>query len=52
VDSLFAREIRPDGPGCAVGVYRNGSTGALAGFTISTAGEDSVRGLRFRQVAR
>lgn len=24
VDSLFASVVRPDGPGCAVGAYRNG----------------------------
>ena len=35
VDSLFAREIRSDGPGCAVGVYRNGQTVLTRGYGLA-----------------
>jgi len=36
VDSLFAREIRPDGPGCAVGVYRNGEVVLTRGYGLAS----------------
>ena len=35
VDSLFARESRSDGPGCAVGVYRNGQTVLTRGYGLA-----------------
>lgn len=35
VDALFATEIRPDGPGCAVGVYRNGGVVLTRAFGVA-----------------
>ena len=35
VDSLFGRAIRRDGPGCAVGVYRNGSVVLTRGYGLA-----------------
>ncbi|MBA2627364.1 MAG: serine hydrolase [Gemmatimonadales bacterium] len=35
VDSLFAHYIRPDGPGCAVGVYRRGEVLLTRGYGLS-----------------
>ena len=32
VDALFNSAIRPDGPGCAVGVYQNGRTVLSRGY--------------------
>lgn len=34
VDSLFSRHVRPDGPGCAVGVYRNGDVVLTRGYGV------------------
>ncbi len=36
VDSLFSREIRPDAPGCAVGVYRNGEVVMTRGYGLAS----------------
>ncbi len=35
VDALFTGAIRPDGPGCAVGVYRNGRTVLSRGYGLA-----------------
>jgi len=35
VDALFLGQIRPDGPGCAVGVYRNGEIVLARGYGVA-----------------
>jgi len=39
VDSLFARHISATGPGCAVGVYRNGAVVLTRGYGLANAEE-------------
>ena len=36
VDALFLREIRPDAPGCAVGVYRSGRIVLARGYGVAS----------------
>ena len=36
VDALFQREIRPDTPGCAVGVYRSGEIVLVRGYGVAS----------------
>lgn len=36
VDSVFRRVISPDGPGCAVGVYRNGAVVLTKGYGLAS----------------
>ncbi|MBA2292705.1 MAG: serine hydrolase [Gemmatimonadales bacterium] len=36
VDSLFTSVIRPDGPGCAVGVYRSGEIVLAKGYGVAS----------------
>ena len=36
VDALFLREIRPDTPGCAVGVYRSGELVLARGYGVAS----------------
>jgi CubicO group peptidase (beta-lactamase class C family) len=36
VDALFLREIRPDMPGCAVGVYRSGEIVLARGYGVAS----------------
>ena len=36
VDSIFARIVRPDGPGCAVGVYRGGNVILSRGYGLAS----------------
>ncbi|MEO5590492.1 MAG: serine hydrolase domain-containing protein [Gemmatimonadaceae bacterium] len=42
VDSLFSRNVRPDGPGCAVGIYRNGKVVLTRGYGLVSV-EDGRR---------
>ena len=37
VDALFARQISATGPGCAVGVYRNGAVVLTRGYGLANA---------------
>ncbi len=39
VDSLFTRQIRASGPGCAVGVYRNGQIVLAKGYGLASVEE-------------
>jgi len=36
VDALFNRVVRPDGPGCAVGVYQNGRAVLTRGYGLAS----------------
>jgi len=36
VDSVFAREVRADGPGCAVGVYQRGQVVLARGYGLAS----------------
>ncbi len=36
VDSIFLAEIRPDGPGCAVGVYQDGRLELARGYGVTS----------------
>lgn len=36
VDALFRREIRPDTPGCAIGVYRSGEIVLARGYGVAS----------------
>lgn len=39
VDSIFRAEIRPDGPGCALGVYRDGNLELARGYGVASLEE-------------
>jgi CubicO group peptidase (beta-lactamase class C family) len=42
VDAVFLREIRPDTPGCAVGVYRNGEVVLARGYGTANIEDDRL----------
>ena len=48
VDALFRREIRPDTPGCAVGVYRSGEVVLGRGYGVANI--EDVRPITARTV--
>ncbi len=39
VDSIFNAEVRPDGPGCAVGVYRDGKLALTRAYGVASVEE-------------
>ena len=43
IDELFRRSIRDDGPGCAVGVYRDGRVDVARGWRLEAGFTEGLK---------